>query len=167
MNAPDFYDIYDYYEPSFWSSLTGKLCIAGIILTSLALIIFFIIKKKKKPKTPWEWALLELKRLSPAQCKNKQDYKNFYFNLTELTKKYFNKRFNWATEDKTDDEFVLFLHEQKFDKSLAEKLKKITDNAVWIKFANQEALKVQADSDLSTIKEIIEKTIPSLNKSHN
>lgn len=83
-----------------------------------------------------------------------------YFSLTQILKKYFNLRYQWQTEDKTDDELLLFLQVHNFEHTLLEQLKKIFSSALWIKFANEEALKSQACDDIKNIRNIIQKTIP-------
>jgi hypothetical protein len=160
-NTQDFYDIFDYYSPPFWNTLWGKLTIAFIIIFLISVFITFIIlKRKKRSLTPYEWVMSELSKISFAKYKKKEEFKKFYFLLTELIKKYFHKRYLWETENKTDEEFIYYLNDIHFDPAIIESLKKICDGALWIKFANQEALKNQAEKDLFVIKEIIEKTKP-------
>jgi hypothetical protein len=158
---PDFYDIYDYYYPAWWTPTWVKIAlIIGSILL-IGLVVFFITTRKKRQLLPWEWAEEQLNKLSAEGCKNKTDFKKFYFSLTAILKHYFHLRYFWQTEDKTDEELILLLHEQNFDHQQLEHLKKIFTGAIWIKFANEEALKSQALEDKIKALELIEKTKPS------
>lgn len=162
MQKPvDFYEIYGYYETPFFESAYFWI---AVIISALLLIgigiYFYYSKRKKTPLTPWEWATAELKKITIDSCKTKNDYKKMYFSMTTTIKKYFHLRYLWQTEDKTDDELLQFLSAHNFDPSLCDQLKKICASAIWIKFANEDALKTQAIEDLTIVRLIIQKTIP-------
>ena len=131
------------------------------MLLLIALVAFFIVRRKKRVQLPWEWAEEQLKKLSPQACKNKNDFKKFYYALTTTLKHYFYIRYFWPTEDKTDEELIFFLQEQNFEQQQLEHVKKIFSGAVWIKFANEDAIRSQAQEDLGKAFEIVEKTKPS------
>ncbi len=162
MQTPqEFYEIYDYFYPAWWTHTWAKIALIGGVIVIIGLIVFFIITKKKRQPLPWEIAEEQLKKLSCDVCKNKADFKRFYFSLTSILKHYFHVRYFWQTEDKTDEELILLLQEQNFDHQQLECLKKIFTGAVWIKFANEDALKSQAFEDKAKALEIVEKTKPS------
>ncbi len=162
MQTPqEFYDIYDYCYPPWWTQTWAQIAIIAGAIVLVGLVILFIRMRKKQPILPWEWAEEQLKKLSCETCKNKADFKSFYFSLTSILKRYFHIRYFWQTEDKTDEELILLLHEQNFDYHQLECLKKIFSGAVWIKFANEEALKSQALEDKAKALEIVDKTKPS------
>ncbi len=159
----EFYDIYEYYYRPLWQRAYFKtffilLCILIIGVVAYFIFRYFSEKRRAKKLLPWEWATGELQNLSLAKCTTKKDYKKFYFDLTLIIKRYLNRRFHWNTEDKTDEELLKLLEENKFDTSLLEGLKNLVEGALWIKFADEEALKVQAERDLQTGYQIIEKT---------
>jgi hypothetical protein len=159
--APDFYEIYDYYTRPFYQTITGKILIGLCILVSLGILVYVIIsRRKKKKQEPWEWATEQLLRIKLDSCKNKDDYKKFYFSLSSIIKKYLNKRFIWPTEDKTDDELIRLLEEKKFETISLDMIKKISEDALSVKFANEDALKTQAENDLKTTLQIITQTTP-------
>ena len=164
-NKIDFYEIYDYYYQPICDRRSFKIIIILLSLFFLGILIFFIIKyflrrSKEEKMLPWQWAFMILKKLSIEQCISKDDYKKFYFELTRIFKKYLHKRYNWNTEDKTDEELINFLENKKFDNYLLHNLKQVFGEALWIKFADEEVLKFQAQKDLKMIYEVIEKTIP-------
>jgi hypothetical protein len=158
----DFYEIYDYYTQPVLEkkSVQISLISIAIIATAAAIFLYFFLRRKKKQLTSWEIALQDLERLNLEKCVSKNDFKSFYFKLTKIFKKYLEQRYSWQTENKTDDELVILMEKQKFNKELLEQVQKILAGALWIKFANQEALKIQAESDLKIIINIILQTKP-------
>jgi len=159
--TPDFYEIYDYYTTPFYQTTVGKIILILLALCLLGAIVYFVITRRKKRKIePWEWATHELTHLNLATCKNKDDYKKFYFTLSSIIKKYLHKRYAWQTEDKTDEELVSFLHAQGFELQSLEMIKKMSEGSLWIKFANEDALKTQAETDLATALKIVQQTKP-------
>lgn len=162
MKSPqDFYEIYDYYYPAWWSHTWVQVGLLLGLLLLVALVLFFILKRKKRQPLPWEWAEEQLKKLTTDNCKNKTDFKKYYFSLTSILKHYFHVRYFWQTDDKTDEELILLLQEQNFAQQQLDQIKKILTGAVWIKFANEEALKSQALEDKAKALDIIEKTKPT------
>jgi len=165
--APDFYEIYDYYTTPFYQTITGKILIGLCALCALGILVYIIIsRRKKRTQEAWEWATEQLSHIKLDACKNKDDYKKFYFTLTGIIKKYLNKRFAWPTEDKTDDELIRLLqekvlHEKKFDLESLEMIKQISEGALSVKFANEDVLKIQAENDLKTTLKIVAQTTPA------
>ena len=155
MKKPvDFYEIYDYYYQPVWERSSFKLTFISFVAILIGVIIFFIIKyflrkRREKSLLPWEWALKELNRLELEKCSNKKEYKIFYFDLTDIIKKYLNKRYSWDTQDKTDEELLVYLQDKKFDPVVLEKLSSLVDGALWVKFADEDALRIQIDKDLN------------------
>ncbi len=158
----DFFDIYEYYEPPIWSNpWVQGVAIALVILGIGALLSYFFFYRKKSAISSWEWARRELNKLAARDYLTKEDYKNFYFSITQLLKKYLHKRYQWNTEDKTDDELIEFLQGHGFDGMLLERLKKMLQGAVWVKFANEAALRTQIETDRQIVTTIIEQTKPA------
>ena len=159
----DFYEIYDYYYQPIWQRGYFKLAIAVLIiilglLCGFLVVKYFLRKRSEKKLLPWEWAQRELNKLSLEKCVGKSDYKKFYFDLTIILKEYLNRRYGWQTQDKTDEELQKYLEDKKFNTALLEGLKKLLGGAVWIKFAGESALKIEAEKDLKIAHEIIDKT---------
>jgi hypothetical protein len=159
----DFYEIYDYYYQPIWQRFYFKVFFIVLILLLLGVIIFFVTayifrKRKERFLLPWEWAIRELNNLSLKKCSSKSDFKKFYFDLTLIIKKYLKQRYGWDTIDKTDDELIHYLETKKFDKTLLNGLRKFVESALWIKFADADALKIQAERDLKTAHDIVEST---------
>lgn len=159
--AITFYENYGYYYKPFWQSAYFKFSIIFLIfIFLLILILYLFFKNKKKQILPWQWALQELEKFDFSKFNSKKDYKKFYFDLTCILKAYLEKRFDWSTKDKTDDELIVFLKEKKFDETLLSGIEKLLQGALTIKFAGQDILKFQAEKDLKFAFDLIKSTIP-------
>jgi hypothetical protein len=162
MAAPVFYDeIYSYYEPPFWQTTWFYIVCAIVAVAVVIGVTLWLVLRRKKTLTPWQWALEELQLISPVHCHSKEDFKKFYFCLTDIIKTYLHKRYAWDVHDKTDNELVVFLEQQNFNHEIIEMLKKIAQGALWVKFANMDALKSQAEADWKTVMVMVERTTPS------
>ena len=161
MNTPsDIYDIYGYYYVPFWSSKFFIYSIIVALLLIVFIIIFFIWRKYKikNQLKSWEIALSNLHKIDLKRFSSKKDYKIFYIQLTSIIKKYLSKRYSWHLLDKTDDEMIKFLVKQSFDVKLLNDLKNLIQDALIVKFANESALKTQAEKDLKITFELVENT---------
>jgi hypothetical protein len=159
----DFYEIYDYYTQPILEQKYVQITLFSIltIITVGLIFLFFWIRSCKRIKTYWDLALQDLYSLKPEKCSSKKDFKSFYFTITSIFKKYLDKRYAWHTETKTDEELIKYLESESFDATLLMQIQKILEGAVWVKFANQDALKNQAESDLKIIIKIVEQTKPA------
>ncbi|MCB9493680.1 MAG: hypothetical protein H6679_05400 [Epsilonproteobacteria bacterium] len=158
----NFYEIYDYYYTPLTQTTSFKVVSTVLIIAACSVIAWFLYKRKKEAElTPWQWANLELSKLSPEAYTKKDDYKKFYFALTSVIKKYLHKRYSWSTEDKTDQELIELLRKHQFDPTLLEMLDAIKDGALWVKFANEQALKAQLEADLETTLQLVKQTTPT------
>jgi len=167
----EFYDIYDYIYVPFYKTKIFIIIYIILVLAAIAALTYFLIKLRKSRKpikkiTPWEKALKELKELKPQIYETKQEFKNFYFEITNIIKKYFQKRFKLDIMEKTDEEVINFLKtcDKKELKSHArraliiEKLEEVLQGSLFIKFANAEALREQASTDLEKMISIVKQT---------
>ncbi len=158
MQSMDFYDIYEYYTIPFWQKTWFYVVLFFVVGLIIGLFVFYIWYRRRHFTTPWDWAFAELARLSKKTLQTKDDVKRFYFELTKILKMYLAKRYRWTLDNKTDDELVRFLEEKNFNTDLIAMLKKTSEGAQWIKFANETALKAQVDQDSQTVKIVIEQT---------
>jgi hypothetical protein len=154
----NFYEIYDYYAPPFWQT-TWFIVLMSIIVLTTVFILFFMYRARKKIPS-WTTALQKLEFLRTSKLQTQSDFKLFYINLTSIIKNYLHERFGFTILDKTDDELVNWLESQHFDPILLETLKKITGDAVLVKFAKLETLAQNAQDDLGRAQSIVQKTVP-------
>ncbi len=165
--AKQFYDIYGFYYMPFWQQ-AWFWQYASISIFSLIFITVYLVRRNRKDNLPmaatllpWDWAIKEFSMLAPDEYESKEAYKTFYFHLTLVLKSYFHKRYGWPLEDKTDEELLSYLKYKKFDHAVLKELASVLHGAGSIKFANMDALPVQAKNDLVVARSIIQKTAPS------
>jgi len=172
----EFYDIYDYIYVPFWKRQGFLITMSVLLLLALAAGLFFCIRyyrKKQQQKvkiTPWDHALQQLQTLTPEDYQTKEDFKNFYFTIASIIKRYLQKRFTLDIIEKTDKELIDYLktltlttHKTKavmFDSNIVTDLETVLNGSLSIKFANEQALRETAAKDLTTIASIIEQTKP-------
>lgn len=162
----EFYDIYDYIYVPFWKTKTFIVIVAfatAVIGLITAYFIINYIKKKnaqKKVLTSWEWALQELEGLEPQSYESKEEFKQFYFAITNIIKHYLKKRFSFDLFEKTDEELIKSLKSKKFDMNIVAQLDEVLKGSLLIKFANAQALREQTQKDLDTVIDIVKNTIP-------
>jgi hypothetical protein len=160
MQKQDFYEIYDYYSQPLLEKRSVQISLFAVMTVAIVAGVFLYVssKRRKRQLTYWELAFQALENLKLEKCVSKNEFKIFYFKLTEIFKKYIEKRYGWKVENKTDEELLILLEKQNFHRDLLSQVQKILAGALWIKFANQEALKIQAEADLKTIIDIIDQT---------
>jgi hypothetical protein len=165
MNKTQFYDIYDYIYVPFWQ--TRAFIITMLLLFALltAISIFLIIRyrrkrQKEKPVPPWTLTLEKLEKLHPQNYQTKEEFKLFYFSITSVMKRYIQKRFSHNVIEKTDEELIDYLQQNNFDLTFISQLDGILQGSLFIKFANAQALREQAQKDLNAMIELVKSTIP-------
>src|SRR3972149_5639487 len=158
VQEADFNFMYDYYTPPFWQTTEFYVGLGIVSILLVAATIFLFNTFKKRPLSSWDWALLELKKISPTRASTKEEFKTFYFKLTEIVKLYLQKRYGWDMASKTDAELILWLADKKFNTAIVEVLKKVADDALWIKYANMDVLKSQTEADWHAVLGMIEQT---------
>jgi len=150
-----FHDIYDFYFVPFykqsWFIILIIMFFLGIIVACIYLFLQWRVLKREKviELTSGEWAIQELKKLSVDLCVTKDDYKKFYFRLTEIIKEYIFKQYGWRVQDKTDEELISFLWGVQFDSELIMKLDGIFKGSLLVKFAGGDALNDAAQNALA------------------
>lgn len=159
-----FHDIYDYIFIPFWKTRTFNLTIIILLLIIAGIITYLVIQHIKRKNalkrilTPAEWALQELGLLKPQEYQKKEEFKKFYFAITKIMKAYIKKEYNLDLTEKTDDEMIAYLQERSIiDKNFIANLKTVLESSLLIKFANAQALREQAEKDLSTLISLIQK----------
>jgi len=168
-NETKFYDIYDYLYMPFWRSTTFFILLMILSAVISGMGAYFLVKymrkkSKKEPQIPpWEWALKLFKTLTPGTYETKDQFKLFYFKLTQITKKYLEQRFEWDLMEKTDNEMIECLKTKQCNEKIINSLEEVLQGSLLIKFANAEALREQAQKDLNTVIYIVKKTKPRKN----
>lgn len=157
MNGTKFYDIYDYIYVPFWKTTTFVIILATVLTIICTICLYFLVKRARNKSritpaiTPGEWALGELKKLTPQKYQTKEEFKLFYFELTRITKEYLEKQFSIDVVEKTDEELIAHLQAHNFPQNFIQKLETVLRGSLLIKFANAQALREQAQNDLKTV----------------
>ena len=164
MEKLKFYDIYEFYYVSFWKSKLFLSLIYVIFFCLLGLFIYWLIKylinKNKKPLSIWQRVERELLQIDPTNLSSRDEFKNFYFNLSIILKNYLGMRYKLNLEDKTDDEVEPYLKNKLFNVRLTASLVKILQGSKFVKFAGEKALPSKAKEDWNQAFVIIQNTVP-------
>lgn len=159
MAQTDLYEIYDFYTIPWWKT-PWILASIGFGLTLLIIAAWWFFARKKITP-PWQVALEHLHGLRPDRCNKKDEFKVFYFALSNVLKTYLDARYFWQTKAKTDEELLAWLELEHPAHPCTAMVKQTSENMLLIKFANVEAIKSQAVQDKQAIIDLINKTVPT------
>ncbi len=159
------YNNYDIWHTPFWQTSTFHIMIGIGVFLIFCVIMWLLIRTYKKRKaqcvlTPWEKAFQKLNQLYKSGLINSSQGKTFYLAATSIIKTYLNDRFDYDVLGKTDDEVIVYLKNKKFSSHLIQTLENIFKGAVYIKFANAQAVQEQIKQDFTKSLELIKNTIP-------
>ncbi len=158
----ELFDLYDlWYEP-FWHKPWFWPLVFSVIFLLIMLVLYWGIKKRMKTKQiikePWQEALEQLTILKVHEYKSITARKQFYSNLTYILKRYLIRRYGIALESKTDEELIVIIRNSEFPVELFATLSTIFNDALYIKFAHQDAAFQQMNHDLEHTISIIKST---------
>jgi len=93
------------------SSLYLLMLIIVVVIILIILGIFLYLRKRRKEtiasqSPPDEVALNELEMLKGSEYLEQQDYRNFYFRLSEIFRTYVEKRFGLPAQESTTEELI-------------------------------------------------------------
>lgn len=136
--------------------------IAGI-LSLIGLIIFLIWRNyfKKKDtefidlRPAWEIALEKLALLKQKNYLNEEQFKEYYIELSEIIRSFYEKLYDINVLDMTSEEFLLALKEINLPDGIHERTKKFLNQADLVKFAKYIPDLERANSDYEEIYEMI------------
>ncbi|MDR0824880.1 MAG: hypothetical protein LBN74_07265 [Prevotella sp.] len=140
-------DIKDIQKPPFvWQDFLEYLyipLIALLILVLVAIAIYFILRKKKKgyyftPKIilpPHVEALQGLDKLKESKLWQKGMEKEYYTTLTDILRKYIDRRFNIDAPEMVSEDIVAAVHLATDTRSATDGLEQILKLADLVKFA--------------------------------
>ncbi|GEM_PF-2240787 len=163
----DFYDIFGVWHEPWWQSTACKVIVLIVTISIVIWLTYLIFKKifiKKKVRPCWEVALTNLENLRMPNVFSVDKAKSFYFQLTNIIKRYITERYGIAVQGSTEKEILSYLEEQiNFPKDILPVARDIFCHASSIKFANEPALVEQMEQDLALGVRLVKETIP-LNK---
>ncbi|MFQ6007996.1 MAG: BatD family protein [Candidatus Zixiibacteriota bacterium] len=128
----------------FKRDLTPYYLWGGVILFILALVatlMWLRIRKKKRMELPldlrpaWEVAFERLVLLKQKDYLADGEYKQYYFELTEIARDYLGRMYQINVLDMTTDEFLFHFKEQQLPNDLYENMGRFLQHADLVKFA--------------------------------
>ena len=162
VNELGLYEIYQQWHVPFWHTTAFYILSGAMVLAVLGLVGWHMLKKyrlKKKPALSWEIALTQIDHLKKNNYTSVEHGKEFYCALTGILKRYMHERYGFEAREKTDQEFLRYLEEQKFSTLFMHDLTALFEGSTIIKFANASAAQQQIDKDVAAAISFIKKTI--------
>lgn len=140
-----------------------------IIITIIVIVYIYIRKKQNKPilpflikpeDPPYVVALKALDALKEKRLWQKQLYKQYYTELTDIIRIYLEKQFNIPALESLSYEIISHLKNKNFDEDLIKNMKALFETADFVKFAKAEPLADENDWHLKNAYIFIERTKP-------
>jgi len=163
VNENELFPIYGLWHKPFWQTMLFHVIIITVLVSIFLIVLYYFLKKyinKRVKKTAWDKALCDFSELQKLLLKKKISPKDFYLSLTSILKVYFFNLYGYNLLGKTDDEVILFLEENKFDKDLLLVMRELFNSLQFVKFANASALQENMERDILKCFDIVKKTIP-------
>jgi len=158
-------------EPFTWDELLNYLLIglAAVLLIAIAVYVYFRIKNKKpiipkiqKPDDPpYVVALNQLNELKEKKLWQKQMYKQYYSELTDIIRIYLEKQFQIPAMESLSSEIIDYLKQKSFEEELVRNMQSLLTTADFVKFAKATPLPDENDWHWKNAVAFVEKTKPS------
>jgi hypothetical protein len=139
---------------AFWIGLAA----VGLLLAALA---FWLWKRKRAAvevapsvpaASPDEEALRALDRLAASGNLVRGEFRGFYIALTDIAKRYLERRLGAPVQEMTSAEMVAFLREGPHESVLAGPLRDLATAADSVKFARGEGMREEAERHLAAVR---------------
>lgn len=136
------------------------------VCLALYLTVIIILRRSKKLmdpeslKPPHERAMLELERLRNGGMLEGGNVKGFYSELSDILRRYLERRFQIETFDKTTFEIIGELKRKEFATPIFEKIKTVLENSDLVKFAKMVPKRLLADELVAQLVQIVGETKP-------
>ena len=147
----------------------GWLGACLLVLVTLAAGLFWWKRSKrehgeggaKEPDlSPEDQALLELSRLFDSDLIRRGKMKEYFFKLSEILRRYFEKRFEIAAIESTTSEILYNLKRQEIPQTLYQKIGEALEASDWVKFAKWKPTPVEIVKTNQTAKALVEEARP-------
>ncbi len=146
-----------------------RVWLSGIAAALLAIFLTakIIIRRRQKKlidleslKPPHERAFLELERLKKKGFLEAGKVKEFYSELADILRRYFERRFAIDSFELTTFEMLKDLKEKNFENDIIEKTKEVLGNSDLVKFAKYVPPRSLADELAGKLTDIVNQTKP-------
>ncbi len=149
----------------FKRDMTPYYIWGGVILLVLALagtLIWLKVRRKKGLAMPvdlrpaWEIAFERLALLKQKNYLTDNEYKQYYFELTEIARGYLGRMYRINVLDMTTEEFLFHFKEQQLPNGLYENMGLFLQHADLVKFAKLIPERERAEADFDFVHKVIE-----------
>jgi len=170
----DIRDIVHFASIKKSSDLKKYIFLALVII--LLIIIFLFIKKRKKdkisvseiPSPAWEIAFKELDALVKKDFLKQEKFKEFYYELSFILRKYIENQFQVMAPERTTEEFIKIMQSQNiFTISHQKLLKDFLLTSDLVKFAKRKPDSKEIDEGSFLVRTFIEDTMEKENISED
>jgi hypothetical protein len=118
-------------------------------------------EKAEPPIPAWEEALSALSELEASDLLATGQVKFYYLRLSEIVKRYLERRFRIAAVDMTTYEIKQNMRKAHFENWLYERSRDFLESADLVKFAKYIPTSEEIENDFASAKYIVEETIPA------
>jgi len=140
----------------------------AILIIATAIYLYYRIKNKKpiipipeKPQDPpYVIALRELNLLKDKKLWQKQQYKQYYSELTDILRIYLEKQFQIPAMESLSYEIIQYLKEKMFNEDLIKNMQALLTTADFVKFAKATPLPDENDWHWKNAIAFVEQTKP-------
>lgn len=130
-----------YVGYSFWEILPYIL-ILFVLGVMLYMFYFYWKKQKNKEKpvsvpkiSPFDFAILSLKKLDEGNYLKNGNIKEFYVKLTDILRRYIEDEHDIPTMESTTDEIMVSVQRIDFSKEIKDKIRELLKESDFVKFA--------------------------------
>jgi hypothetical protein len=146
----------------YWLAAVAAVVIVGIV----AFIILYrragkpieLTAEPRDTRLPWEIAIAELALLWDTELVAKGEFKLFYLKLTEVFRRYLEKRYGISALERTTWEITLEFRRQGFPPDEEKVVREFLDDCDLVKFAKFIPTSEQAEHDFQRAREFVLQT---------
>lgn len=145
--------------------LIGSVSLLLVLIIGFLIYYFKHLRKKKEPEKevyigpPHEIAFKELEELLARGLVKQGQIKLFYFELSEIIRRYLGRRFQIYTLERTTDEIQQQLEQLYLDRDVYSRIIDFLENTDLVKFAKYIPGNNEIEGDVDQARTIIEKTM--------
>lgn len=153
---------------SFQRPFPYWMVIAGVAILLAAAVFVIMYRRAKKPidltteeidtRLPWEIALQELGELKDTDFLSRGEYKLFYLKLTEVFRRYLEKRYGISALERTTWEIVMEFRQLGLSAEEEKQIREFLDECDLVKFAKFKPTVEQAEHDFERAHEFVLQT---------
>jgi len=159
-------------EPFSWKEILNYILwgLMALLVITVGIYVYQRIKKHKpiipipeKPKEPaYVIAFRELDILKDKKLWQKQLYKQYYSELTDIIRIYLDDQFEIPALESVSSELIDYLKQRNFDEEQIRNIRSLFTTADFVKFAKAEPLPDENDWHWKNAHSFIEKTRPEV-----